>query len=281
MKNPLVTIAIPFYNDEKYLSFAIQSVINQTYPNWELLLIDDGGNDKSTVIATRYAQKDNRITLIRDGKNEGLAVRLNQSISLAKGEYYVRMDADDIMLKTRIEKQVAFLKEHPDVDVLGSSAMLIDSKNTIVGSADMSKIDTRFIHPSIIGKKEWFRNHPYAEWCKRCQDEELWLRTKDTSSFYNMEQPLLFYREQGTVTFSKYLSSQLASIEIRKHYKTYGKPLLWAVKSIIMLYLRILIYALFSFIGRIDLLTKKRKRSSINPALRLTKEDLETSIINE
>lgn len=278
MAEPLVTIGIPFYNDEKYLSFAILSVLNQSYTNWELLLLDDGSSDNSTSIAQSFCHKDSRISLIRDGLNKGLATRLNQSVRLAKGVYYARMDADDIMLKTRIEEQVTYLSHHPDINVLGSSAMLINSDNDIVGSSDMSGITSRFIHPSIMAKTEWFRDNPYAEWCRRCQDEELWLRTSGVNTFLNLEKPLLFYREQGTVTFSKYLSSQLASIEIRKRYRSYNKSLLWAILSISLLYGRILIYALFSSFGQIEILTKNRKRRNVASSQRLSKMDLDASI---
>ena len=186
MNNQLVTIAISFFNDGKYLADAILSIVNQSYKNWELLLIDDGSTDNSFEIAKRFESLDTRIRVIRDGENYGLAVRLNQSIQLANGEYYARMDADDIMVKSRIETQLKYLLEHPEVNVIGSSAMLINAQNEIVGSADMSMVTTGFMHPTIMAKTEWFRNNPYAEWCRRCQDEELWLRTKSYNNYRNL-----------------------------------------------------------------------------------------------
>ena len=84
-----VTIAIPFYNDGKYFAQAIQSVLNQTYQDYELILINDGSTDNSLKIAQEYASRDSRIIVISDGENCGLAVRLNQSIKIAKGEYYM------------------------------------------------------------------------------------------------------------------------------------------------------------------------------------------------
>lgn len=279
MNEKLVTIAIPFYNDEKYLSYAILSVLNQTYKNWELLLIDDGSTDGSLEIAKRFEALDHRIRVIRDRENYGLAVRLNQSVQLSNGEYYARMDADDVMVTTRIERQLNYLTEHPEVNVLGSSAMLIDSQNEVVGSADMSSVITGFMHPTIMAKTEWFRMNPYAEWCRRCQDEELWLRTKSSNIFRNLETPLLFYREQGTISFKKYLSSQKASIDIRKHYKSYNKSFFWMIKSTILLYMRIVLYAFFSVIGKVEFLTNRRKRKEIIYSLRLNEDDLKKSLV--
>lgn len=274
----LISIAIPFYNSEKYLRYSIQSVINQTYSNWELILIDDGGTDNSLTIAKEYEKSDRRIKVISDGCNKGLAVRLNESVGLSSGYYYARMDDDDIMSINRLEVQEKYLEEHKDVDVVGSSAMLIDSKNNIVGSHDMSTITTGFIHPSIMGKTEWFRQNPYAEWCRRCQDRELWLRTAAKSCFVNLKRPLLFYREAGTITFAKYLSSQKTNYEIFKHYKDYNKNLHWFLHSNIKNATTTVIYYILSKIGKIDSIVKHRKRNPLPEPLLLTKEMLTKSI---
>ena len=121
----MVTIGLPFYNAEKYLALAIESVLQQTYTNWELLLLDDGSTDNSLSIAQSYAQKDSRIKVISDGKNKNLATRLNELPSLAQGLYLARMDADDIMHSARIERQLSVLKAHPEIDVLGTNAYII------------------------------------------------------------------------------------------------------------------------------------------------------------
>ena len=101
---PLVTIAIPFYNAEKYIKYTILSIINQTYKRWILYLIDDGGKDCSLKICQDAAAKDGRIKVIRDDHNNGLAARLNESVLMTKGDYYARMDADDIMDYDRIKR---------------------------------------------------------------------------------------------------------------------------------------------------------------------------------
>ena len=100
MLTPLVTIAIPVYNGMPYLRDTIQSVVNQTYSDWELYLINDGSTDDSLTIMQSFAMCDSRIHIISDGENHGLILRLNQSVSMCDTKYYARMDADDIMYIT-------------------------------------------------------------------------------------------------------------------------------------------------------------------------------------
>ena len=182
---PLVTIAIPIYNADKYIRDAIQSCINQTYQNWELLLMCDGSTDNSTVIAKEIANGDSRIKIIDDGQNRGLIARLNQSVEMCETKYYARMDADDIMCINRIEEQVKFMEEHAEVDVCGSSIMTIDNNNNIIGSSFNEGRVNSFIHPTVFGRTEWFRENPYANWALRAEDFELWIRTSGKSNFYH------------------------------------------------------------------------------------------------
>ena len=108
---PTVSVIMGIYNCEKTLSDAIDSIINQTYSDWELIMCDDGSTDNTYQIATKYSEKDNRITVIKNDTNSGLAFSLNHCLKYAKGEYVARMDADDISLPNRFEKQVAFLNK--------------------------------------------------------------------------------------------------------------------------------------------------------------------------
>src|SRR5699024_7083751 len=105
----MITIGIPFFTDESYLDMAIRSIINQTYQDWVLLLVDDGSSDGSLGIAKKYEEKDSRISVISDGENKKLPYRLNQIAQLTKTPYLARMDADDIMHPERIEKQLGIL----------------------------------------------------------------------------------------------------------------------------------------------------------------------------
>lgn len=273
-----VTIAIPIYNAESYLSFAIQSVVNQTYKNWELLLMEDGSTDSSVEIARQYAEKDERIRVVEDGVNRGLIYRLNESIKMANGKYYARMDADDIMTVDRIEKELLYLQEHPEVDVVGSSIMTIDNKSNIIGSGyNFGKVAS-FIHPTVMGKTEWFRANPYAEWALRAEDTELWLRTCSKSCFHAIGEPLLFYREFGVPTFKKYYLTQKTIVKIAGRYKEYGKSFFWFTKLATLSYAKIIINAIMVLIGNMNLLVAMRRRVRVPNELLLTDIDLNKAV---
>lgn len=278
INQPLVTIAIPIYNADSFLRDAIQSCINQTYKKWELLLMCDGSTDNSTIIANEMALKDSRIRVIDDGENRGLIYRLNQSIAIAKGEFYARMDADDIMYITRIEEQIKFFKNYPDADVVGTSIMTIDDKNNIIGSGFYQGVVSSFVHPSVMGKTLWFKNNPYAKWPLRAEDKELWLRTFTTSKFYTIGKPLLFYREFGIPTFSKYFSSQKTLLKIYAKYKDYNKSILWSIKNISLTIGKIIVAMFFASLGKSAMIVSLRKRPSLSEELLLTYEDLICSI---
>lgn len=276
----LVTIAIPIYNAEKYLAFAIQSVINQSYKDWQLLLMCDGSTDRSTVIAHEYAGKDCRIKVIDDGVNRGLIYRLNQSIHISSSKYYARMDADDIMHRTRIEEQVKYMESHPLVDVCGASIMTIDNRNNIVGSGYYKGVVSGFVHPTVMGKTEWFKANPYADWAVRAEDFELWTRTSVASNFYAIGKPLFFYREFGVPTFKKYYLSQRTVLKIFQRYKQYSKPFSWFITNTIKTYCKILVYAIFATLGCLDYLISRRKRQPLPQKLWLTDTDLKNAIKN-
>ena len=209
----MLTIGIPFYNSEKFLSKAIQSVLKQTYTNWTLILLDDGSTDNSLNIAKEFAEKDSRIKVLSDGQNKHLAYRLNEIAKLCQTKYLARMDADDIMHPERLEKQLKILEQNPEIDVLGSNAYSIDDNDNIQGirmkidNNEFKLLDCKsFIHPSIIAKTTWFRANPYDEKMVKAQDYELWQRTLSKSVFKVYTQPLLFYREFGDNYYKKYFS---------------------------------------------------------------------------
>lgn len=220
----LISVGIPFYNAERFLTHAIESVINQTYQNWELLLVDDGSTDSSLHIAKKFVEKDNRIKLFSDSKNKALAARLNELSKLSSGNYIARMDADDIMHPQRLEKQIQFLQEYPSIDVLGTNAYTIDENNMVIGrrlaKTQGLEVVKSFIHPSIMGKKRWFLENPYDEEAIRIEDAELWYRTNDYSSFYIMYEPLLFYREFGADYYKKYLLANSSRRHILSKYSS-------------------------------------------------------------
>lgn len=243
-KNVKVTIGIPIYNCEKFLFFAVNSVLKQTYSNFELILSDDGSTDGSLEIAKSI--NDSRIKIISDGENRGISYRLNEQISKARGKYFVRMDADDLMFPSRLEKQIAYLDSHPEIDVIGSQAIVIDNNNGIIGLRDSSiprsfkdvLTKTIFIHPTVAGKTEWFRKFGYSNNLKGVEDFDLWIRSFNHSNFYKLNEPLLFYRDPLQIKLKTYRFRQeqfrkcllsnrnlisntnLVSYSIKSYYKT-------------------------------------------------------------
>ncbi|MDX9920206.1 MAG: glycosyltransferase family 2 protein [Paludibacter sp.] len=223
-----VTIAIPFYNAEKYLELAIMSVIQQTYKDWILYLVNDGSTDKSVDIAKVYADSDPRIMVYSDGENKSLAFRLNQIAKLANTKYLARMDADDIMHPERIKKQVDILETNSKIDVLGTNAFSINENNMILGVKMKVDLDAyglvdvkTFIHPTIMARTIWFRENCYDESAIRCEDAELWIRVNNQSTLKSYTEPLMFYREFGNGYYKKYFNSTIGLKYIaKKLFKT-------------------------------------------------------------
>lgn len=274
----LVTIAIPVYNGAQYIESTIQSIINQTYKNWRLLVINDGSTDNTIEIVQSIVNKDYRISIINDNCKKGLIERLNQSIDMTKTRYYARMDADDIMYITRLEEQVLFLESHSDIDVVGTSIMTIDTDNNIIGSGFSSGNVKGFIHPTIMGRTKWFKENRYCNWAVRAEDFELWCRSYSYSKFYAIGKPLLFYREFGVPVYNKTIKTLITLLRIYKRYREYNKTFFWFVKGYLITILKIIVYTVLNSIGKMDYIVKQRRRMPVPSNLCLTKEDLEICI---
>ena len=264
-----VTIAIPFYNAEKYLADAIRSVFAQTHQDWELLLIDDGSTDQSLSIANSV--KDARVMVFSDGKNKKLAGRLNEVTHLASYDYIVRMDADDLMLPNRIEKQLAILLEH-DVDIVTSGVYSVLNDLTIVGTRGSAYQEVHFqevlsrkvgiTHAALIAKKSWYQRNHYDETLSIAQDLDLWLRTskKKDLKIISLKDPLYIYREEDNVTEKKMLRAYKNERNmIRKYGETSFNSLI--LKS----YLKSSAVKVLGLFNKVDVLQKKRGQQTIAP----------------
>jgi glycosyltransferase involved in cell wall biosynthesis len=206
MTSPLISIILPVYNGAATLSDAIRSILEQTFKNYEILLLDDGSTDSSLNVARTFS--DLRLRVIHDRANHGLAYRLNQGIDLARGRYIARMDQDDICFPERFAKQLAFLEAHPDIDLLGCRAIVFRSAQNIVGlmpfhGATHEEIcaspwnSIRLVHPSWMGRTEWFRHYHYRiPEVVLAEDQELLLRAYPESRFACLGEVLLAYRRE-------------------------------------------------------------------------------------
>jgi glycosyltransferase involved in cell wall biosynthesis len=210
--SPLITVAMPIYNAGEYLHAAVKSIIMQTYTNWELLIIDDGSTDNA--IDSIKLIKDERIKILKDGLNKGLAARLNQAIDLAKGQYFARMDQDDISMPERFKLQIEALKSDLELDLVAGRVLTINGKNQIVGQLPFAHNYEQICakpwmgfympHPAWFGRIEWFRKHRYALPAPYlCEDQELLLRTYKVSKFKCLDQILLHYRVRDKISLLK------------------------------------------------------------------------------
>ena len=189
--------------NEAYLYRSIRSVINQTFKDWELLLINDGSSDNTVSLLNRVALLDSRIRVLGYKQNKGLAYALNYGISKATSKYIARMDDDDISRNDRLEKQVKFLDEHEDINFVGSIAHVFNDGG-IWGELKMPEYPTvkdflwniPFIHPSMLFRREVFEHCSYStdDINRRCEDYTLVMEMYSIGlKGYNIQEPLLDY----------------------------------------------------------------------------------------
>ena len=205
MSNPIVSIVLPVYNGGTVLPMALASIDRQSFHEWELILIDDGSTDGCMA---GFNSSDSRVRVVQDGRNLGLAARLNQGIDLARGRYLARMDPDDVAYPGRLKAQVQFLDGHPDIDVAATRAMIFRDDGSPVGlfpfretHAEICAAPWRgfyFPHPTWMGRIEWFRRHRYRiPEIVRAEDQDLLLRSYGTSRFACLPEVLMGYRQTG------------------------------------------------------------------------------------
>ena len=223
---PLITIAMPIFNAGCYLRSAVLSIVNQTFSDWELLIIDDGSTDNA--LQSINDIKDSRICVLRDGLNKGLAVRLNEAIGIARGRYFARMDQDDVSYPDRFAKQLKLLQNDQSLDVVAASAITISDGIEVTGllpcPISHEKICARpwqgfcFAHPTWLGKTEWFRKFKYAiPGPYFCEDQELLLRSYNESKFGGTKEILFAYRVRAVRNLKRVLKTRwtLFVIQVR------------------------------------------------------------------
>ena len=207
-------------NSASTVGTAVRSVLMQTLRDWEMIVIDDGSSDPSGDIVEGF--HDGRIRLIRESRSAGLAARLNQAVSVARGEFIARMDADDICFPERLARQVARLREEPQLDLLACGAVIFAADGRLIGEMPVG-LDHRDIiarpfvgfllpHPTWCGRANWFRNNPYNAELRYAEDQDLLLRSFRHSRLGGLEKVLLGYRQDqlalkklipGRATFAK------------------------------------------------------------------------------
>lgn len=178
-----ISVVMPVYNGEQFVAKAVESILNQTFNDFELIIIDDKSTDNSVKIIKSF--DDSRIKLIQNERNFGIATSLNKGIKYARGQYIARMDADDISYPNRLEEQISFLEKNPGVSVLGTYASLFDEDGRIWGNHRRPVVPTlrdwlwgsQVIHASVMMRKQDVQDAGgYDSRTYRVEDYDLWLR---------------------------------------------------------------------------------------------------------
>ncbi len=226
-KTPLVTVLMPVYNAEKYLAEAIESILGQTFTDFEFLIINDGSTDDSSKIIETYT--DSRIRYIENTTNLKLIATLNKGIGLAKGKYIARMDADDICYPQRLQKQVSFMEANTDVGVCGSWFESFGLNSSSESKYPVDDFDIRytalyqcpFCHPTVILRTSvlidngllYDAGYPHAE------DYELWLRLSRVTRLANIPEFLLRYRKHDSnISKLESATQDRMSLQIRRAF---------------------------------------------------------------
>jgi glycosyltransferase involved in cell wall biosynthesis len=215
---PSISVVMAVYNGERYLAAAVESILAQAHRDFEFVIVNDGSTDRSGTMLRDYAARDPRVRLIAR-ENKGLTKSLNEAISLAQGEFVARMDADDVSMPDRFERQVRYLREHPDCVCVGSRVALIDPYGSVIQPATDHKLTHEEIDAELLQGIGWAIVHPaaimrvdalrrvggYREEFRTSQDLDLFLRLAEIGRLANLPEPLVQYRQHfESVNYAKH-----------------------------------------------------------------------------
>ena len=214
LHQPLVSVVMPVYNAGDYLVAALDSILHQTYSNFEFIIVDDASTDSSWKILKAYAARHENMRIFRNTTNRGVSETVKRAINKAKGDYLARMDADDISVPQRLEKQVAYLQKHPKTVAVGGQCLLIDKKNVITGKKtfpksfeDIYRYSFRFVpvqQPTLMIAKKRLPEHfeYYIDSMNTAEEVELFFKLFQYGKVENLGDVLLHYRlHEGNTSF--------------------------------------------------------------------------------
>jgi glycosyltransferase involved in cell wall biosynthesis len=201
MKKPLVSVIMPVYNAERYVGQAIESILGQTFSDFEFLIFNDGSDDSSGSIIRKYAMTDQRVVFYDYAENQGYVARLNAGVGMAQGSYVARMDADDISLPERLAKQVTLMGANPAIGVCGTWFKVFgDTELEVKHPAYHDDIKLELLrhnaigHPTVLAKTSLLKQYPYNPDLAPSEDYYLWAHLSSVTQLYNIPEVLLHYR---------------------------------------------------------------------------------------
>jgi GT2 family glycosyltransferase/predicted O-methyltransferase YrrM len=215
---PRVSVILPVYDGEPFLTDAMESMLAQTFRDFELIAIDDGSRDASGDILDRFARRDSRVTALHQA-NAGMIAALNRGLALARGEFIARMDQDDVAHAERFARQVSFLDAQPDIAVVGSAVTLIDEAGKRIREIDYPatpeavakflEIGAPLAHPAVMMRGDAVRAvGGYREAFRYAEDYDLWLRMAQRYRLTNIPDRLLLYRQHQSKQSATYALEQ-------------------------------------------------------------------------
>lgn len=204
---PMVSVIMPVYNAERFLDRAIQSILNQTYEKWELILIDDCSTDNSLELINKYS--DSRIRLFRNETNRGIAQTSNRGIDESKGKYIALLDDDDEAINNRLALQVEYMEAHPDIAILGGRSIDIDDNDKIINLRDSVRNNPKLLKAMLLFRNVDFYNGTaiirkkfildnqlrYRDGCFGMQDYRFYIESSKYGKITTLDQYLLKYRK--------------------------------------------------------------------------------------
>lgn len=251
MREGLVSVIMGIYNCESTLPSAIESILQQTYTNWELIMCDDGSSDRTFEVAQEYVEKyPDRIILVKNDSNSGLAYSLNHCLENASGEYVARMDGDDESRPSRFEKQVNYLKEHPDIQLVGTDIQLFDNEGPsgmMVGPEHPDKYCFKtknpFMHATIMTYKyvyDKLGGYTVSERTRRSQDRELFFRFFHAGfQGANIKEPLYYGCDDMSAVKRRTFKVRWNSFMIsRDGFLLLDLPKIWIVEAFVKMILK-------------------------------------------
>ncbi len=237
MEKPKVSVIMSVYNGEAYLKEAMDSILAQTYENWECIVINDCSSDNTAPILEGYKIKDKRVQVFHNEKNLRLPASLNRALKLASGKYIVRMDGDDLCRSDRLERQVAFMEEHPELSIVSCRYFGLKGDKAFPASMQRSGTAARtkalflffnpILHPGVIARREIFAEKGYDEAYSCTEDLELWIRLlQEGKNIAVQDDYLMLYRlhkNQVTATSGERQREQYKGI-INSFYRKFLFP---------------------------------------------------------